>query len=257
VAKRFVNLPSDSFAAPSIGSHITEVAERIPRARNLGEIQSLLHLATQALGAERSFFASVSGEGYDASYMFVLDCDPSWWHRYRSACPFQSHPWFIYACKHSAPVRAAQLGALAQAQRQAIDIAATAGFASAVLIPAHSGRLDNRVGLLCLGHSSAAHFEDSAFEPLQVGARSLAMELNDWWAKHEQHQLAQRTQLSDVEVRLLERHCAGLSSKQIAIELRVSRESINSRFQRITTKLGVRNRRAAARMAIECGLIVA
>jgi DNA-binding NarL/FixJ family response regulator len=249
-------LPTESTDTPSVGNRIAAVAERIPEARDLGEIQSLLHLATQALGAERSFFACVSGEGSEANYVFVLDCDPSWWHRYRSACPLQSNPWFIYASRHSATVRATQLGALAQAQRQAVDIAATAGFASAVLIPVHSGRADNRVSLLCLGHSVVGHFEDSMFEKLLVGARSLAMELHDWWARHEQQQLSRRTQLSDIEVRLLERHCAGFSSKQIAVELRVSRESVNSRFQRITTKLGVRNRRAAARVAVECGLIV-
>ena len=47
-----------------------------------------------------------------------------------------------------------------------------------------------------------------------------------------------------------------MNNSQIARELQVSRESINSRFQRIIAKLGVRNRRAAARVAIECGLII-
>jgi DNA-binding NarL/FixJ family response regulator len=240
----------------SVGSRLAGLAERVALAQDLGEIQALLHEATIAIGAERSFFASVSGEGHEASYAFVLDCDPNWWHQYRAACPVQNNPWFAYASRHSATVRGTQLAALVQAQQQAIDIAATAGFASAVLIPVHSGRADNRVSLLCLGHSVAGHFEDSTFAKLQVGARSVATELHDWWSRYEQQLLAERTQLSDVELGLLERHCAGLSSKQIAVELHVSRESINSRFQRITSKLGVRNRRAAARVAVECGLIV-
>jgi DNA-binding CsgD family transcriptional regulator len=265
-----VNRLAESGATASLGNRALEVAERIPQARDLGQIQALLHEATLALGAERSFFASVSGEGRDACYTFVLDCDPGWWHSYRSAWPVQANPWFVYAIRHSATVRATQLGVLeeaqvkaqaraqaqAQAQQRAVDIAATAGFASAVLIPVHAGRADHRVSLLCLGHSVAGHFEDVTFANLLVGARSIATELHEWWARHEQQQLAQRTQLTELEIGLLERHCAGLSSKQIAGELHVSRESINSRFQRITTKLGVRNRRAAARMAVECGLIV-
>lgn len=247
---------AESGGTTSVGSRLAELAVCMALTQDLGEIQSLLHEATLVLGAERSFFASVSGDGRDANYAFVLDCDPSWWHRYRSACSLQTHPWLVYASRHSASVLATQLSALAQEQQQAIDIAAAAGFASAALFPVHSGRSDDRVSVLCLGHSVAGYFEDLTFAKLQVGARSLAMELHDWWAKREKQQLAQRTHLSDVEVRLLERHCAGLSSKQIALELQVSRESINSRFQRITSKLGVRNRRAAARIAIECGLIV-
>jgi hypothetical protein len=38
--------------------------------------------------------------------------------------------------------------------------------------------------------------------------------------------------------------------------LNVSRSSVNSRFQRTIAKLGVPNRRMAARVAIDCGLIV-
>ena len=198
----------------------------------------------------------MSGEGRDASYAFVLDCDPGWWHLYRAACPLQNNPWLAYASRHSSPTRATQLGSLALERQQSIDIGEAAGFASAALVPAHSGRSEDRVSVLCLGHSVAGYFEDPAFANLQAGARSLALELHDWWSLQERQELNQQTHLSDAEVRLLERHFAGLSSKQIAHELGVSRESVNSRFQRIVAKLGVRNRRAAARVAIDCGLII-
>ncbi len=246
----------EATAHPSVRTGLAELAESITQATDRGEIQALLHRATVALGAERSFFASISGEGTDASYAFVLDCDPSWWHRYRAGCPLEKNPWLVYAARHSTPVRATQLESSSGEPQSAMDIALRAGFASAMLVPAHSGRSGNRVSLLCLGHSVAGYFEDPSFVKLQVAARSLAMELHEWWAVHEQRQLAQRTHLSEAEVRLLARHCAGLSSKQIAYEMQVSCESINSRFQRIIAKLGVRNRRAAARVAIECGLIV-
>jgi DNA-binding NarL/FixJ family response regulator len=241
---------------PLVRIRLAEIADRISLASDAGEVQALLHLATSTLGAERSFFASIKGEGLDASYAFLLDCDSSWWHRYRAICSVQDHPWLAYASRHSAPVRATQLVALPQEQRRAMDAAATAGFASAALFPAHSGRSDKRVSLLCLGHATAGYFEDPVFAKLQVAARSLAQELQEWWANHERQQLTQRTRLSPAEIRILERHCAGMSSKQIARELQVSRESINSRFQRIVLRLGVRNRRAAARVAVECGLIV-
>ena len=246
----------DVVADPSVRVGLAEVAESITQASDRGEIQALLHRATVALGAERSFFASISGDGTETNYAFVLDCDPTWWHRYRAACPLEKNPWLVYASRHSRPVRATQLDPLVGDPQEAMDSALQAGFASALIIPAHSGRAHKRVSLLCLGHSACGYFEDPAFLKLQVAARSLALELHDWWTNHEQQQLAQRTRLSDAEVQLLARHCAGLSSKQIAREMQVSCESINSRFQRIIAKLGVRSRRAAARVAIECGLII-
>lgn len=240
---------------PSHRAHLAEIADRIFLASNYAELQALLHVATVALGAERSFFASVRGEGRDSSYAIVLDCDPSWWHAYRSACPLENNPWLDYAKRHSTAVRASELGSMAGLPHHGMHAESTAAFGSAALIPAHSGQLDNRVSLLCLGHSVPGHFEDPTFASLLVSARSVAMELHDWWSTYERHQLSQRTHLTEADLDLLKRHCAGLCSKKIAQELQVSHQSINSRFQRIVTKLGVRNRRAAARVAIECGLI--
>ena len=241
---------------PAARARLADLAERVAQASDCGEVQALLHLATVTLGAQRSFFASISGEGRDRSYAFVLDCDPGWWHRYRATAPLPRNPWLAYAERHSMPIRVTQLRPWPSEDRGAPNLPADEGFESAVLVPAHSGQADHRASVLCLGHSATGYFEDRAFAKLQVGVRSFAMELHDWWTRHEQQQLAQRTRLSDADVRLLERHCAGLSSKQIANELHVSRASINSRFQRIGARLGVRNRRAAARVAVECGLLI-
>lgn len=243
------------FADPSVVVELAALAERIAQASDRGEIQGLLHRATVALGAERSFFASMRGDGIDRSYAFVLDCDPAWWHRYRAAYPLEKNPWLVYATRHSAPIRTMQDTSAGEPPKD-LGGAPHPGFASAMLLPAHSGRSHHRASLLCFGHSSAGYFEHPKFAKVQVTARGFAMELHDWWTVQEQQDLAQRTHLSEGEVRLLSRHAAGLSSKQIANEMHVSCESINSRFQRIIAKLGVRNRRAAARMAIECGLIV-
>ena len=257
MAERVVKSLAEIAFDPLVRARLADIAESITHASDRGELQALLHLATLSLGAERSFFATMSGEERDATYAFVLDCNPGWWHLYRAACPLQKNPWLAYASRHSMPARATQLGSLARETQYSINIAAAGGFASAALVPVHSGRSENRVSLLCLGHSMAGYYEDPAFAKLQVGARSLAMELHDWWSLQDRQQTTQKTRLSDADVRLLERHFAGLSSKRIALELGVSRESVNSRFQRIVAKLGVRNRRAAACVAIECGLIIA
>jgi LuxR family quorum-sensing transcriptional regulator LasR len=244
-------------AGEHASAHLTlaEIAGSVRKAADAAEIQTLLHIATASLGAERSFFANKSGEGRDACYTFVLDCDPIWWHRYRAACSVNDDPLLAYALKHSAPILSSGLQSVSQAPQRALDEAAEAGFRSAALVPAHSGNADGHVSLLCLGHSMAGYFEDPFIPNLLVLARSFALELQDWWICRERERLSHLARLSSSDLALLRRHCAGLTSKQIAREMQVSYESINSRFQRMTTKLGVHSRRAAARVAIECGLL--
>ncbi len=69
-------------------------------------------------------------------------------------------------------------------------------------------------------------------------------------------ELIARAHITLSDLALLRHQCQGHSSKRIAAELHVSRSSINSRFQRMNTKLGVPNRKMAARLAAECGLIL-
>jgi DNA-binding NarL/FixJ family response regulator len=47
----------------------------------------------------------------------------------------------------------------------------------------------------------------------------------------------------------------GLGTKEIADELGVSASAVDSRFQRLSTKFNMPNRRTTARLAAEYGLI--
>ena len=84
----------------------------------------------------------------------------------------------------------------------------------------------------------------------------LACELHEWWLARLRNELMARARITEGDLELLRHQCLGHSSKRIAAELRVSRSSINSRFQRMNSRLGVTNRRMAARLAVECGLIL-
>ena len=68
-------------------------------------------------------------------------------------------------------------------------------------------------------------------------------------------ELLVRARITPSDLELLRHEYHGHSSKHIAAVLQVSPSSINSRFQRMNTKLGVPNRRTAARLAAECGLL--
>ena len=259
----FVETPSgertlaDHVGDSHYSTRVSEIVERIAAAPDQPSVHRLLREGVAALGAERAAFVSfVRGESELSSCRLMLDCEPSWCRRYLDRGCFSLDPWLAYGARESEPVVASALNIVDPAQRSVVTLAAEAGFASVVLVPAHSGAGHSRVSLLCLGHSTLGYFEAEGLARLRVGARGLALELHDWWLGRIRQETLSRSRLTRGDLMLLEHQCLGHSSKRIAAELNLSRTSVNSRFQRLIAKLGVVNRKMAARLAIECGLIV-
>ncbi|EHR71031.1 response regulator containing a CheY-like receiver domain and an HTH DNA-binding domain [Burkholderiales bacterium JOSHI_001] len=248
---------AERIAAPEYLDQIGGVAERIACASGQAAVQSLLSDGLAALGAENAIFVSFMRENLRvSSCRFMLACDPAWCRQYLDAGLIASDPWLAYASHHSEPVIASSLKVLEPERLRAIELATRNGFASAVLVPVHSGSSHTRVSLLCLGSRQEGQFEGIPFGRLKLGARVLACELHEWWVAHLRNELMARARITEDDLELLRHQCLGHSSKRIAAELRVSRSSINSRFQRMNNRLGVANRRMAARLAAECGLIL-
>lgn len=244
-------------AAPDYAARATNVALRVAQATEQSTVQALLRQGTDALGAESAVFVSFVRDSSDVSACrFMLACEPEWCRQYLASGLIAHDLWLAYAAHHSEPILATALKATEPAQQQAIDLATQNGFASAVLVPAHSGAGHSRISLLCLGSSQPGFFEGDGFGPFRVSARVLAMELHEWWLARIRRELIVKAHITPSDLILLRHQCQGHSSKRIATELHVSKSSINSRFQRMNTKLGVANRRMAAQLAVECGLIL-
>ena len=238
-------------------ARVAQVVERIALANDQAEALALLKAAAAALGAENAVFMSHMRHSIDnASCHFLLACDPAWCQRYLALGSLAHDPWMAYAAHHSEPVLASSLAAAGSESRAIRELANQCGFASAVLVPAHSGPGHGRVSLLVLGSPVAGYFEGEGYARFRLGARLLAAELHDWWQARIRRELVLRSRITDADLALLRHQCQGHSSKRIASELQLSLGSINSRFQRINTRLGVHNRRQAARLAMACGLIV-
>lgn len=247
---------AELIAQPEYLDRIGRVAERVACAANQATLQLLLAEGMTALGAESAVFASFVREHvHVSSCRFMLVCDPAWCRQYIDCGLIASDPWLAYASHHSEPLVASTLKVAEPEQLHAVELAARNGFASAVLVPVHSGSGHTRVSLLCLGSWRAGQFEDIPFARFKLGARVLACELHEWWLARLRTDLMARARITDADLALLRHQRLGHSSKRIASELRVSRSSINSRFQRMNSRLGVANRRMAARLAAECGLI--
>lgn len=230
--------------------------ERIATAADQVELHRLLRHGVAALGAERAAFVSFERENSElSSCRFMLDCSPQWCRRYLERGGPSIDAWVRYAARESEPVLASALNIVDPAQQAVAALALEAGFASALLIPAHSGANHPRVSLLCLGHSIHGYFEAGGLSRLRVCARALALELHDWWLARIRSETLARSRITPDELCLLERLWLGQTSKRIGAELKLSKTAVDSRFRRLVVKLGATSRRSAARMAVECGLI--
>lgn len=244
-------------AAANYTDHVAAIAECIGEARDQATVHALLVEGVHALGAEHAVFVSFIRDNADLSACrFMLVCEPGWCQRYLAAGCFAHDPWLAYAAHHSEPIPASSLPVLDAEGQRVIALAQQNGFASAALIPEHSGAGHSRISLLCLGSTQPHFFEGEGFGRFRLGARLLAAELHDWWQARIRRELIVKARITQSDLELLRHEHQGHSSKRIAAELNVSKSSINSRFQRMNMKLGVPNRRLAARLAVECGLLI-
>jgi DNA-binding CsgD family transcriptional regulator len=244
-------------AAANYTDCVAAIAERIGEARDQATVHALLVEGVHALGAEHAVFVSFIRDNADLSACrFMLVCEPGWCQRYLEAGCFAHDPWLAYAAHHSEPIPASSLPVLDAEGQRVIALAQMNGFASAALVPAHSGAGHSRISLLCLGSTQPGFFDGEGFGRFRLGARLLAAELHDWWLARIRRELIVKARITQADLELLRHEHQGHSSKRIAAELNVSRSSINSRFQRMNMKLGVANRRLAAKLAVECGLLI-
>lgn len=242
--------------SPGYADRVSAAAERIASALDPAAAQRLLIDGIAVLGAQNAFFASFVRDGADiAACRFMLACEPDGVRPSLEGRALLQDPWLTYATHHAAPVVASVLWAADRGGHELISPTHRQGFASTLLVPAHSGPGHSRIGLLALGSPLAGFFEGEGLPRFRIGARAVATELHDWWQARLRRDLIARSRLTPTELELLRHEHCGHSSKLIARELDLSPCAVDSRFQRINARLGVANRREAVRLAVECGLL--
>ena len=81
------------------------------------------------------------------------------------------------------------------------------------------------------------------------------MALHESWVDKLRGDFIQSSELSALDLRILELELQGLRTKAIARCLGSTNASVNSRIQRMNNKLHVTNRRSAALRSLELGLV--
>jgi hypothetical protein len=243
-------------AEADYAAQVCMVVAHIATAPDTSAVLGLMQRAVHCLGADAGVFTSfVRDDATNSSYRSLLACDPLWGTEYARNHWFLDDPWLHHATCSASSIRASELTPATPAQRAVCDAATRFGFASAVIVPAPSSAGHSRVGALCLGSATPGYFEADGYLLFRFLAQGLAMELHHWWYRHIRDELMARVKITDDDLTLLRHEQQGHSSKTIATALNTLPRTIDCRFQRLTSRLGMANRRTAVRFAELYGLI--
>ena len=242
---------------PTYSSNVMAIIDRLAHA--VDEVQALDGLAAAAdqMGTDAAAFVSfIRDDPSHESFRFLLACDPVWCLEYERRAWYTNDPWLQYSLTHSEPARGEDIAPGSAQQRAVVELAAQFGFRSALIVPAPSSGGLSRIGVLCLGSSTPGFFDDEGY----LTAEDAGTHLGDGTARMVDRSNQARTGRSArgswmTTLALLAHERLGHSTKLIANALDMSPNAINSRFQRMNARLGVPNRKAAAQLAAEYGLI--
>ncbi|KQY88243.1 hypothetical protein ASD35_11640 [Pelomonas sp. Root1444] len=212
--------------------------------------------ATIAIGATASVYTVVIPEdGSEPSCFSLFACHPRFAQAQDNRRPLLNHPWFRFARSRSTPGTDHEVHTTQAEDAEAIRLASEYGFKSALIIPTPAGVDLSRVEMLCLGSDNADDFEGEHARVIRTLARALAAELHDWMTGYLRNYLRQSARLQPTDLDLLSMERRGLGTKEIAQRTGMSLASVDSRFQRINSRLNCPNRKASAKRAAEYGLL--
>lgn len=243
-------------AEADYAAKVCAAVARIGAAPDASAVLGAMKCAVNCLGADGGVFTSfVRDDATSLSYRSLLACDSLWGVEYARNGRFLDDAWLHYALCNASAIHASELTPSIPAQRTFCETAAKLGFASAVIVPAPSAAGHSRLGVLCLGSATEGYFEADGYLLFRCLAQGLAMELHHWWYRRIRDELIAKVKITADDLTLLRHEQQGHSSKVIAIALNTLAKTIDCRFQRLTSRLGMANRRAAVRYAELYGLI--
>lgn len=218
---------------------------------------SILREYVVDLGATSAIFASyVVGDPTLDSYRFILAADHALCETYLKRYWFLNDPCILYTNCNTEPIRVSMLPVATAAQREILDEAAKYGFRSGFIVPVHGSASSSRAGVLFVGSEDPQRFHSKdSFDAVRSTSRLLAMELYDFILSMVRRELLDAADLSPDDLTMLRMQRDGFQSKDMAKILNTSPAAVDKRFTRLNQRLGVANRRQAADLVAQYGIL--
>ncbi|MBE0623914.1 MAG: autoinducer binding domain-containing protein [Burkholderiales bacterium] len=203
----------------------------------------------------RSFvFSALFRSGEREHYRYLVGCEPDWCFLYNQNKWYAIDPFIDYALNNTSPILASEIPLTSPGQERLMAEAAEHGFRSGIVIPAHS-RSAIRLGILYLGTSVEPDRARESFNKHRSLMRAFALELLEWWDVKLRESGLDELDLDALDVDLLTKAQEHATAGEAARELGITLSRVKARYERITRKLGVENKRGAVEKAVALGLI--
>ena len=238
------------------GDRVSEIATDLAEAHSAHERKQLLRIALRTIGFDWFCYCRLTrlGEMVNRARYFDLCSPPGWAQRYVDQRYFDVDPRMAFACRHDWPLvwdheslaanRAITAESNERMQRflqDARGYGTRSGIAFGLVDP---GSLEHSVMIFSSVNATSEWINDRV-----VGqAYALGLGVHAFLAE-QMASMAQTPMLSDLQRRILNFTASGLSDREIAEQLNMSRSNVDYHMRQIRKKYGVLNRVQLAYLA--------
>lgn len=218
------------------------------------DVQAAARQLVEYFGMQSFVFSALIRSGGREHHRYLVGCELDWCFLYNQNKWYATDPFIDYALNNTGPVLASDIPLKTPGQARLMAEAAEHGFRSGIVVPAHS-RSAIRIGILYLGTSEGPARAHESFHKHRSLMRAFALELLEWWDAKLREFGLDDFDLDELDVDLLTKALEHATAEEAARELGFTLSRVRARYERITRKLGVENKRNAVEKAVALGLI--
>jgi len=234
---------------------LVELANGLDATSDVDVVRAILDETGALLDATHWIFATIAPQTSPIeSWRFLVGCPAKWCQIYARNHWYLNDPVMQYALENTTPRLISNLPLSTAGQRRMLQEAKQFGFDDGIVVPAH-GPNNIRVGALYLAYAVARTMPLELLNAVRSALRALAATLLDWDSACLRRDLLNETRLTEREIRLLGYELRGFTAQDIANLEEVPVNSVNRTFGSIINKMGMTNKREAARLALASGLV--
>lgn len=238
---------------------IFDAISDISRSNSESEVKAMTKFVIREVGGDCFIYSTLranqSHQYFDLIHYFE-DCQARWREKYNERKWFMNDPLIEYAKANTEPIVSSKIECKSRGQVDLLATAASCGFRSGIVAPAHcSLGAHEWLGILFVGSSS----EPDSGEPLLISNRvifrALSLELMDWWRNYFKKEAMRKHNIHVQDIQILEYLKNGKDTHEISAMLDVKKSAIYSRITTLKDKLNVKRTNDAIQRAKTFGLL--
>lgn len=237
---------------------LEEFSLKIQLCRQDGFLTMLLQDIFKDIGVSSFIFLTLLQDSKNRdSYRYHIGCNPNFFNIYNSRKWHAIDPFIAHAKKVGKPILIDELKRKildeSQSQKDFFYNLSEYGFKAGIIIPAYTAS-NKRMGLLIAGNDDCLD-GNLILQRNRVTLRAIASELLDWWVVKLQSKAVDVSKLKTEDLQLLKLAYFQNTASDMALSLGLTTSQVNNKFRVINELFDVDNKKDAADIAMEYGII--